>query len=169
MNCLGKSRPHFARGARPRRRGNRRIILPGRRCQRRAQPARVRGRRRHHRSLGKDRGGQQLQELLSEQKIDTSIPVEELSTPSLKPVSWRVINRSFVWTAKVCRASGIPIEEVVAAVRKSIPETDAIIFEDYGKGFLSTGLVRRSQKLRARRARSLLRIRIPATWSSGAA
>jgi D-beta-D-heptose 7-phosphate kinase/D-beta-D-heptose 1-phosphate adenosyltransferase len=29
----------------------------------------------------------------------------------------------------------------VAAVRKSIPETDAIIFEDYGKGFLSTELV----------------------------
>ena len=33
------------------------------------------------------------------------------------------------------------IEEVVAAVRKNIPETDAIIFEDYGKGFLSTQLV----------------------------
>ncbi len=29
----------------------------------------------------------------------------------------------------------------MAAVRKSIPETDAIIFEDYGKGFLSTELV----------------------------
>ena len=33
------------------------------------------------------------------------------------------------------------IEEVVAAVRKNIRETDAIIFEDYGKGFLSTQLV----------------------------
>src|SRR5204862_6229736 len=32
-------------------------------------------------------------------------------------------------------------EEVVAAVRKDIPETDAIIFEVYGKGFLSTALV----------------------------
>ena len=37
--------------------------------------------------------------------------------------------------------SAAQITQVVASVRKNIPETDAIIFEDYGKGFLTTELV----------------------------
>jgi rfaE bifunctional protein kinase chain/domain len=93
--------------------------------------------------LGKDRSGQQLRELLSEQKIDTSNAVEEATFHTI--VKTRIIARH-QQVVRVDREtfvgpSAAQIEEVVAGVRKNIPETDAIIFEDYGKGFLSTELV----------------------------
>jgi D-glycero-beta-D-manno-heptose-7-phosphate kinase len=93
--------------------------------------------------LGKDRSGQQLRELLSEQKIDTSKAVEEATFHTI--VKTRIIARQQqvvrVDREKFVGPSARQIEEVVAAVRKSLPETDAIIFEDYAKGFLSTDLV----------------------------
>jgi rfaE bifunctional protein kinase chain/domain len=93
--------------------------------------------------LGKDRSGQQLRELLCEQKIDTSNTVEEATFQTI--VKTRIIARQQqvvrVDREKFVGASAPQIEEVVAAVRKNIPEIDAIIFEDYGKGFLSTELV----------------------------
>jgi rfaE bifunctional protein kinase chain/domain len=93
--------------------------------------------------LGKDRSGQQLRELLSEQKIDTSNAVEEATFHTI--VKTRIIARHQqvvrVDRERFVGPSASQIEEVVAAVRKNIPETDAIIFEDYGKGFLSTELV----------------------------
>jgi D-glycero-beta-D-manno-heptose-7-phosphate kinase len=93
--------------------------------------------------LGKDRSGQQLRELLSEQKIDTSIAVQEATFHTI--VKTRIIARHQqvvrVDREKFVGPSASQIEGVVAAVRKNIPETDAIIFEDYGKGFLSTELV----------------------------
>jgi rfaE bifunctional protein kinase chain/domain len=93
--------------------------------------------------LGKDRSGRQLRELLSEQKIDTSDAVEEATFHTI--VKTRIIARH-QQVVRVDREtfvgpSALQIKEVVAAVRKNIPETDAIIFEDYGKGFLSTELV----------------------------
>jgi D-glycero-beta-D-manno-heptose-7-phosphate kinase len=93
--------------------------------------------------LGTDRSGQQLRELLSEQKIDTSNVVEEATFHTI--VKTRIIARhqQVVRVDREKFVGPLPpqIEEVVAAVRKNIPETDAIIFEDYGKGFLSTELV----------------------------
>jgi rfaE bifunctional protein kinase chain/domain len=93
--------------------------------------------------LGKDRSGQQLRELLSEQKIDTSSAVEEATFHTI--VKTRIVARHQqvvrVDREKFVGPSARQIEEVVAAVRKNVPETDAIIFEDYGKGFLSTELV----------------------------
>ena len=93
--------------------------------------------------LGKDRSGQQLRELMSEQKIDTSNAVEEATFHTI--VKTRIIARQQqvvrVDREKFLGPSASQIEEVVTAVRKNIPETDAIIFEDYGKGFLSTELV----------------------------
>ena len=93
--------------------------------------------------LGKDRGGQQLRELLSEQKIDTSDAVEEATFHTI--VKTRIIARHQqvvrVDREKFVGPSAPQIKEVVDAVRKNIPQTDAIIFEDYGKGFLSTELV----------------------------
>lgn len=93
--------------------------------------------------LGKDRSGQQLRELLSAQKIDTSIAVQEATFHTI--VKTRIIARHQqvvrVDREKFVGPSASQIEGVVAAVRKNIPETDAIIFEDYGKGFLSTELV----------------------------
>ena len=93
--------------------------------------------------LGKDRSGQQLRELLAEQKIDTSNAVEEATFHTI--VKTRIIARHQqvvrVDREKFVGPSLSQIEEVVAAIRKDISETDAIIFEDYGKGFLSTELV----------------------------
>ena len=93
--------------------------------------------------LGTDHSGQQLRELLSERKIDTSNVVEEATFHTI--VKTRIIARNQqvvrVDREKFVGPSVPQIEEVVAAVRKNIPETDAIIFEDYGKGFLSTQLV----------------------------
>lgn len=93
--------------------------------------------------LGKDRSGQQLKELLSEQKIDTSNAVEEAAFQTI--VKTRIIARHQqvvrVDREKFAGPSASQIAKLVAAVRKSISGTDAIIFEDYGKGFLSTELV----------------------------
>jgi ADP-heptose synthase, bifunctional sugar kinase/adenylyltransferase len=93
--------------------------------------------------LGKDRSGQQLRELMSEQKIDTSNAVEEATFHTI--VKTRIIARHQqvvrVDREKFVGPSASQVEAVVTAVRKNIPETDAIIFEDYGKGFLSTELV----------------------------
>jgi rfaE bifunctional protein kinase chain/domain len=93
--------------------------------------------------LGKDRSGQQLRELLSEQKIDTSNAVEEVTFHTI--VKTRIIARHQqvvrVDREKFVGPSASQIEQVVAGIQKDIPETDAIIFEDYGKGFLSTELV----------------------------
>ena len=93
--------------------------------------------------LGTDHSGQQLRELLSERKIDTSNVVEEATFHTI--VKTRIIARNQqvvrVDREKFVGPSVPQIEEVVAAVRKNIRETDAIIFEDYGKGFLSTQLV----------------------------
>jgi D-glycero-beta-D-manno-heptose-7-phosphate kinase len=42
---------------------------------------------------------------------------------------------------QIASPSSDQIKKVVAAVRKRLPEIDAIIFEDYGKGFLTGELV----------------------------
>ncbi|HEY2568110.1 MAG TPA: bifunctional ADP-heptose synthase [Candidatus Udaeobacter sp.] len=93
--------------------------------------------------LGKDRSGQQLRELLSEQKIDTSNAVEEAAFQTI--VKTRIIARHQqvvrVDREKFAGPSASQIAQLAVAVRKNISETDAIIFEDYGKGFLSTDLV----------------------------
>jgi D-glycero-beta-D-manno-heptose-7-phosphate kinase len=93
--------------------------------------------------LGKDRSGQQLRELLADQKIDTSNAVEEAAFHTI--VKTRIIARHQqvvrVDREQFVGPSARQVQEVVAAVRKNIPETDAIIFEDYGKGLLSTELV----------------------------
>jgi rfaE bifunctional protein kinase chain/domain len=93
--------------------------------------------------LGKDRSGQQLRELLADQKIDVSNAVEGAAFQTI--VKTRIIARHQqvvrVDREQFVGPSAHQISEVVAALRKTIPETDAIIFEDYGKGFLSTELV----------------------------
>jgi rfaE bifunctional protein kinase chain/domain len=93
--------------------------------------------------VGKDRSGQQLRELLADQKIDTSNTVEESGFHTI--VKTRIIARHQqvvrVDRERFIGPSARQVQGVVAAVRKNIPETDAIIFEDYGKGFLSTELV----------------------------
>jgi D-beta-D-heptose 7-phosphate kinase/D-beta-D-heptose 1-phosphate adenosyltransferase len=93
--------------------------------------------------LGKDRSGQQLRDLLGDQNIDISNVVEDETFRTI--VKTRIIARH-QQVVRVDREQFVgpsprQIAKVVSAVRKNLPETDAIIFEDYGKGFLATELV----------------------------
>jgi rfaE bifunctional protein kinase chain/domain len=102
--------------------------------------------------LGKDRSGQQLRELLAAQNIDTAGAVEDDTFCTILKTRIIALHQQVVRVdrEKILRPSAEQIAEVVAAVRNSIGETDAIIFEDYGKGFITTELV--SQIARAARA-----------------
>src|SRR5437588_1021187 len=102
--------------------------------------------------IGKDHGGQQLRRLLSERKIDISDAIEDGKFPTI--VKTRIIARHQqvvrVDREKIIKLSSAQIGKVVAAVKKKLPNVDAIIFEDYGKGFLTRELV--SQIAREARA-----------------
>ena len=102
--------------------------------------------------IGKDRSGQQLRQLLAERKIDISDSIEDEKFPTI--VKTRIIARHQqvvrVDREKIARLSTAQIGNVVAAVRKKLASFDAIIFEDYGKGFITRELV--SQIAREARA-----------------
>jgi len=93
--------------------------------------------------VGKDRSGEQLSKLLAAQKIDMSVSVADAAFSTI--VKTRIIARHQqvvrVDREKIARPSQAQIDNIVTAVRKKLPEIDAIIFEDYGKGFLNTDLV----------------------------
>jgi len=93
--------------------------------------------------IGKDREGQQLRELLGKCKIDISDAVEDEKFRTI--VKTRIIARHQqvvrVDREKIAAPSAKQIANVVAAVRKRLPNIDAIIFEDYGKGFVARELV----------------------------
>ena len=93
--------------------------------------------------VGKDRSGQQLRELLTEQKIDIANVVEDEKFPTI--VKTRIIARHQqvvrVDREQIVAPSPDQIAKVVAAVRKKLAQLDAIIFEDYGKGFVTRELV----------------------------
>ena len=93
--------------------------------------------------IGKDRSGQQLRQLLAERKIDISDSIEDEKFPTI--VKTRIIARHQqvvrVDREKIARPSTTQIGKVVTAVRKKLASIDAIIFEDYGKGFVTRELV----------------------------
>jgi rfaE bifunctional protein kinase chain/domain len=93
--------------------------------------------------VGKDRQAQQLRELLAKCKIDISDALEDEKFRTI--VKTRIIARHQqvvrVDREKIAAPSAKQIAAVVAAVRKRLPNIDAIIFEDYGKGFLARELV----------------------------
>src|SRR5215470_6995312 len=93
--------------------------------------------------IGKDRSGQQLRELLTERKIDITDTLEDEKFRTI--VKTRIIARNQqvvrVDRERITRPSGGQISKVVAAVKKKLANVDAIIFEDYGKGFLAGELV----------------------------
>ena len=95
--------------------------------------------------LGKDRSGRQLRELLAAQSIDTSNAVEDQTWNTIVKTRIIALHQQVVRVdrEKIASPSTAQIAKVVAAIRNSIRETDAIIFEDYGKGFLTTELVSR--------------------------
>jgi rfaE bifunctional protein kinase chain/domain len=93
--------------------------------------------------IGKDRSGQQLRELLAKRKMDISDTIQDEKFQTI--VKTRIIARNQqvvrVDREKVTPPSTKQIANVVAAVRKRLKDVDAIIFEDYGKGFLTRELV----------------------------
>jgi D-beta-D-heptose 7-phosphate kinase/D-beta-D-heptose 1-phosphate adenosyltransferase len=93
--------------------------------------------------LGKDRSGRQLRKLLVEQNIDTSSAIEDEGFRTIVKTRIIALHQQVVRVdrEKIVTPSKAHVAQAVAAVRESIKETDAIIFEDYGKGFLTTDLV----------------------------
>jgi D-beta-D-heptose 7-phosphate kinase/D-beta-D-heptose 1-phosphate adenosyltransferase len=93
--------------------------------------------------LGNDHSGQQLRELLAQQKIDTSSAIEDESFRTIVKTRIIALHQQVVRVdrEKIVTPSKAQIAKVVDAVRDSLKETDAIIFEDYGKGFVTSELV----------------------------
>src|ERR1700719_364448 len=93
--------------------------------------------------IGKDRSGEQLRQLLVERKIDISDLVEDEKFRTI--VKTRIIARHQqvvrVDREKIVEPSTNQIAAVVAGAKKELGEIDALIFEDYGKGFLAEQLV----------------------------
>src|SRR5207237_341761 len=93
--------------------------------------------------IGRDLGGEQLRQLLADQKIDTSGCSISPDFPTI--VKTRIIARQQQVVRgdreKLLATNEKQIGSVVASVKKMLPEIDGIIFEDYGKGFLAEKLV----------------------------
>src|SRR5438067_12062433 len=93
--------------------------------------------------IGRDRGGEQLRQLLADQEIDTSACSISPDFPTI--VKTRIIARQQqvvrVDREKVLAPDEKQIGSIVANVKKMLAEIDGIIFEDYGKGFLAEKLV----------------------------
>lgn len=93
--------------------------------------------------FGQDRGGERLRALLDERGIDASGTLAEAGFATI--VKTRIIARQ-QQVVRVDREQIRPptpaqIARVIKAVRAQLPQTDAIILEDYGKGFLAEDLV----------------------------
>jgi rfaE bifunctional protein kinase chain/domain len=93
--------------------------------------------------VGSDNRGRQLRDLLKDEGIDTSAVVEESGFQTI--VKTRIIARH-QQVVRVDREAVGPlaakhVATVVAAVRKILGSLDAIIFEDYGKGFIGSEMV----------------------------
>jgi rfaE bifunctional protein kinase chain/domain len=94
--------------------------------------------------VGNDGGGRRLQTLLAGHNIDTAGMIEDSNFQTI--VKTRVIagHQQVVRVDReqVRAPTSDQVAQVTKQVREILPQTDAIIFEDYGKGFLSTELVR---------------------------
>src|SRR5262245_57977515 len=93
--------------------------------------------------LGYDRSGHKLRELLDQQNSNTSDAIEDESFCTIVKTRIIALHQQVVRVdrERIATPSKAQIAKTVAAVRDSLTETDAIIFEDYGKGFITTELV----------------------------
>ncbi len=93
--------------------------------------------------IGSDRGGRQLRKLLAEQKINTADVIEDPEFRTI--VKTRIIARNQqivrVDREQIRSLSSIQVSLIADNVRRRLAQTDAVIFEDYGKGLLSAELV----------------------------
>lgn len=95
-------------------------------------------------TVGVDAGGQQLLGLLRAQGIETALVVED---PTFRTIMKTRIVARHQQVVRVDREqfrtpTAAQIEQVILNLRPLLPQLDALIFEDYGKGFLSPELVR---------------------------
>jgi rfaE bifunctional protein kinase chain/domain len=94
-------------------------------------------------TIGADERGRQLEDLLARKKIDTSNCIVDSNYGTT--VKTRIIAQHQqvvrVDREKVTSLAAKGIKRVVRSVREQLPKLDAIIFEDYGKGFLTNELV----------------------------
>jgi D-beta-D-heptose 7-phosphate kinase/D-beta-D-heptose 1-phosphate adenosyltransferase len=99
--------------------------------------------------IGRDHSGETLRQLLTEQKIDTARCPISNDCPTI--VKTRIIARQQqvvrVDREKIIALTEEQIASVVEAIKGTLSEIDAIIFEDYGKGFLAPELVSRIVQL----------------------
>jgi len=93
--------------------------------------------------IGKDQRGQQLRDLLAQEKIDISNSIEDVAYRTI--VKTRIIAQHQqivrVDREQISSPSSESVAEMVRVVRDQLPQIDAIIFEDYAKGFLSADMV----------------------------
>jgi D-glycero-beta-D-manno-heptose-7-phosphate kinase len=93
--------------------------------------------------VGDDRSGHQLCELLADQRIDMLDSGKSAGFRTI--VKTRIIARHQqvvrVDRENIVEPSSEEVQRVIATVRQALPDIDAIIFEDYGKGFLKGELV----------------------------
>lgn len=93
--------------------------------------------------IGRDDNGRQLRSLLEQEKINTAGSIEAPGFRTI--VKTRIIARHQqvvrVDREQVTSPSAAQVERIINAVRQRLPEIDAVIFEDYGKGFLTLELV----------------------------
>lgn len=119
--------------------------------------------------IGQDRGARQLRDLLGECKIDMSHVLEDGDFPTI--MKTRIIARHQqvvrVDRERLLSPSPDQIKKIVASVTKALPGIDAVIFEDYGKGFLTADLI--SQIAQAARGKLLAadpNPRHPVAWNA---
>ncbi|HEY5037393.1 MAG TPA: PfkB family carbohydrate kinase [Chthoniobacterales bacterium] len=95
-------------------------------------------------TVGADTGGRQLLGLLRDQKIETSLVLEDETFRTI--VKTRIVARNQqvvrVDREQFRQPSAGQIEKIASNLERNLPTLDAVIFEDYGKGFLSAELVR---------------------------
>ncbi len=95
-------------------------------------------------TVGADQSGRQLLDLLREQEIATDLVLQDPAFRTI--VKTRIVARNQqvvrVDREEIRGPRAEQIEQVTAGLGQLLPQLDAFIFEDYGKGFLSPDLVR---------------------------
>lgn len=101
--------------------------------------------------IGTDRGGRELRRLLEEQAIETVGIVEDENFATI--IKTRIIARQQqlvrVDREQVRTSSASQTTRAIDNVRHQLENVDAVIFEDYGKGFLNRELVDEVSELTA--------------------
>ena len=93
--------------------------------------------------IGNDQGGRQLRDLLEQEKIEMADAIEDASYRTI--VKTRIIARHQqvvrVDREQLRGATAEQVKRASKSVERQLADVDALVFEDYGKGFLGAELV----------------------------